>query len=90
MVWRYKPGQAVEDMSPFQGFQRGWWDIDWAFGVLTMLPADVLEGEIWAIPVKGYRLDRAIRASGNLVGMCELLHTNWPPKPVCSSCDHVC
>ena len=39
------PEVSLEDASPFQGFQLGWSQIDWALEALTPLPADILEIE---------------------------------------------
>jgi hypothetical protein len=53
------PEEAPEDASPFQGFSRGWRDVDWELGALSSLPADVLEGEAPLDPLISQRMGGA-------------------------------
>jgi hypothetical protein len=53
------PEAPLEDASPFQGFQRGWEQIDWALGALTPLPADILEIEAPLDPLISQRMGGA-------------------------------
>src|SRR5260370_36822057 len=53
------PEEAPEDTSPFQGFQMGWRDVDWALWDLTTLPADVLESEAPLDPLISQRMGGA-------------------------------
>src|ERR1700747_1679645 len=53
LIW---PEEGPEDASPFQGFSRGWRDINWALGALSSLPADVLEGEAPLDPLISQRM----------------------------------
>jgi hypothetical protein len=57
------PEEDLDDASPFQGFSRGWRDIDWALGALTDLPADVLEGEAPLDPLISQRMGGSRRLS---------------------------
>jgi hypothetical protein len=53
------PEVPLEAMSPFQGFQLGWRQVDWALGVLTLLPADILEIEGPLYPLISQRMGGA-------------------------------
>jgi hypothetical protein len=53
------PEVPLEAMSPFQGFQLGWRQIDWALGALTLLPADILEIEAPLHPLISQRMGGA-------------------------------
>ena len=53
------PEVPLEDASPFQGFQLGWSQIDWALGALTPLPADILEIEAPLDPLISQRMGGA-------------------------------
>ena len=57
------PEEPLEDTSPFQGFQLGWQQIDWALGALMPLPADILEIEAPLDPLISQRMGGARRLS---------------------------